>query len=468
MPDLERPTAIRDAASFRDPSGFVFRRGNQLFRQVHEHHSPDWQAFVSSGLYDQLVERHRLVRHNEVSSEFAFDERAWRVLEVEEVPFVSYPYEWTFGQLKDAALLTLDVQAAAVAAGMTLKDASAYNVLFDGVRPVLIDGLSFERRAEDEPWIAYRQFCQHFLAPLALMSGRDVRAGLLLRDFIDGIPLDLAAGLLPAGSRFRLGLATHLHLHARAQRQRSSPAASQGGKSRLSRGRLEALIDSLRSTIQGLKWEPSGTQWSDYGDTTSYSEQGAASKRALVERFLRASEGEWVWDVGANTGAFSRLAADLGRKVVALDADAAAAEQNYRSLRRDGAAGILPLVMDLTNPSPALGWAHQERRSLDERANADVLLALALVHHLAIGNNVPFPQLSVFLARLGRQLIIEFVPKTDPRVVDMLSNRRDVFPDYTLDGLKAAFERDWRLLDEEPIEDSQRTLLRFVRTAQAA
>ncbi|HUG48928.1 MAG TPA: SAM-dependent methyltransferase [Candidatus Limnocylindria bacterium] len=461
--------AERDPASFRDPTGFVYRRGDRLYRQVNETYAQEWAHFLDSGLYARLVERGWLVAHTEVDRALAFDDRAWKVLEVERVPFVSYPYEWTFGQLKDAALLTLDVQAAAIEAGMTLKDASAYNVLFDGARPVLIDGLSFEHRAEDEPWVAYRQFCQHFLAPLALMALRDVRAGLLLRDFIDGIPLDLAAGLLPGSSRLRLGLAAHLHLHARAQRDHATDGARPDNRAaKLSRGRLEALIESLRSAVGGLRWQPSGTEWSEYGETTSYSPAGAASKRVIVERFLGATDGEWVWDLGANTGFFSRLAGDSGRKVVALDADPGAAERHYLHLRETQTAGILPLVMDLTNPSPSLGWAHRERRSLVERANADVLIALALVHHVAIGNNVPLPQLSGFLAELGRQLIVEFVPKSDPRVAAMLASRHDVFPDYSLDGLKAAFAADWRLVDEEPVEDSERTLLRFHRADQAA
>jgi ribosomal protein L11 methylase PrmA len=460
----------RDPASFRDPTGFVYRRGERLFRQVHEAHAAEWQQFEGSGLYRRLVERGWLVAHAPVAPALAFDERAWRVLEVEQVDFVSYPYEWTFGQLKDAALLTLEAQAAAVEADMTLKDASAYNVLFDGSRPVLIDALSFERRTEDEPWVAYRQFCQHFLAPLALMAQRDVRIGLLLRDFIDGVPLDLAADLLPVSSRVRLGLGTHLHLHARAQRQHAADPdrGGSGRPVRLSRARLEALVESLHATVAGLRWEPRGTEWSDYGETTSYSPTAAAAKRQLVQRFLAKTDGQWIWDLGANTGVFSALAAESGRRVVALDADHAASEQHYRSLRRSDSPHILPLVMDLANPSPALGWAHRERRSLAERANADVLIALALVHHLAIGNNVPLAQLSSFLAELGRQLIIEFVPKSDPRVRAMLARRRDVFAEYSLDGLKTAFAARWRLAEEERIEDSERTLLRFVRVDQAA
>jgi hypothetical protein len=447
-----------------------------LYRQVHESHAEHWQRFIDSGLYRRLVDRGSLVEHAEADLAFAYDSQAWRVLQPRELSFISYPYEWTFGQLKEAALLTLEVQAEALKVGMTLKDASAYNVAFDAAKPILIDALSFEVRGESEPWVAYRQFCQHFLAPLALMAKVDVRCGLLLRDFIDGIPLSLAGSLLPSRSRIQPGLAMHVHLHSRADQRlvekggkaSGATASSSGGGSNvtMSRDRLEALVDSLRRTISGLRWDPSTTNWAAYGETTSYTEAGATSKRELVDRFLKATNGDVVWDLGANNGMYTRLAADAGRTVMAVDGDPGAAEQLYRDLRKASDTRITPLLIDLSNPSPALGWAGTERRSLSDRANADVLIALALVHHLAIGNNVPFDRISSYLAQLGRQLIIEFVPKEDPRVVNMLKDRRDVFNDYTLKGLTAAFAKDWTLVEEVQIDDSLRTLLRFERRQQ--
>jgi len=457
----------RDPASFRDPTGFVYRRDGILYRQIHASHAEHWQRFMDSGLYRRLVDKQSLVEHNDADPSLAFDTNAWRVLQPREIAFVSYPYEWTFGQLREAALLTLDAQAEALKAGMTLKDASAYNVTFDRSRPILIDALSFEVRAEGEPWVAYRQFCQHFLAPLALMAKVDVRCGLMLRDFIDGIPLSLAGSLLPSSSRIQPGLAMHVHLHSRADQrlvERSGKASGGSGANvTMSRDRLEALVDSLRRTISGLRWDPSKTNWAAYGETTSYTERGAKSKRDLVEKFLTASDGQIVWDLGANNGLYTRLAADQGRTVFALDGDQGAAEQLFRDLREASDTRITPLVVDLSNPSPSLGWAGTERRSLADRANADVLIALALIHHLAIGNNVPFERISSYLAQLGRQLVIEFVPKEDPRVVNMLKDRRDVFDSYSLDSMRAAFAADWRLVGEESIDDSLRTLLRFER-----
>lgn len=247
-----------------------------------------------------------------------------------------------------------------------------------------------------------------------------------------------------------------------AFRSPASPAFS-GIRPRLPRARLEALLGNLRATVAGLEWQAVGTEWADYTITTSYSDRGAASKQAVVERFLRLTDGQWVWDLGANTGVFSQIATDLGRNVLSLDVDPAAAERHYRALRARDANGPLPLVMDLSNPSPALGWANSERLSLVERANADVLIALALVHHISIGNNVPLPHLSAFMSRLGRHLIIEFVPKEDARVAAMLAGRRDVFADYSLDAFQSAFGTDWQLIEEQPVEDSTRVLFLFRR-----
>ena len=399
------------------------------------------------------------------------------IIRPREVEFVSYPYEWAFSQLREAALLTLEIQARALRAGMWLRDASAYNVQFDRGRPVLIDSLSFAPADVTRPWPAYRQFCQHFLAPLALMARRDVRLGLLLRDFIDGLPLDLAAGLLPGRTRLNPGLLAHLHAHAGAERRAlrapiptaasaaaSSAAAAPRTPARgpMSAMRHEALLDSLRRTTESLRWEPAGL-WTEYGLQTSYTERAAASKRGIVERMLTAAGGRTVWDVGANTGTYSDLAAGSGRMVLAFDQDAASVEHHWRSLTPDRRASILPLVMDLANPSPSLGWGLEERRSVLDRGPADVVMALALVHHLAIASNVPLPRIASVMGRAGRRLIVEFVPKEDPMTRQLLAARPDIFPTYTLDGFRDAFAAEFRVTEEVRVDDSLRTLFLMER-----
>jgi hypothetical protein len=353
---------------------------------------------------------------------------------------------------------------------MRLKDASAYNVQLDAGHPILMDSLSFEVAEPTEPWPAYRQFCEHFLAPLALIAYRDARCGLLLREFIDGIPVDFAVRLLPWRTRLNLGLSAHLHLHARAQRSagqaQATGDAGPGGapvqRRHISKTGQLALLDSLRRTVEGLRYTPS-SHWADYVGATSYTETATASKGTIVREMLAAVEGRTAWDVGANIGVYSAMAAEAGYRVIAYDQDAASVEEHWRRVRGDGNPAILPLVLDLANPSPAIGWGLGERRSFLERGEPDVMLALALVHHLAIGNNVPLPGVARLFARMAPWAIVEFVPKDDPMTRRLLAARRDIFPGYSVDGFREAFDGPFRLAREQRIEDSPRTLFHFER-----
>ena len=467
MADAPRPAGTpcqRDPGSFRDPSGFVFRRDSVLCRQVNQVFAEEWQAAVDAGILGRWQGNGSLVGHQVVDVSLAADPgQALAVLQPDPVAFISYPYEWTFGQLKDAALLTLDLQEDAERNGFALRDASAYNIQFERGRPILIDSLSLERRVGDELWAAYRQFCQHFVAPLALMARRDVRCGLMLRNHVDGLPLDLASTLLPGRTRLSTGLGSHVHLHARAQR-RFADAELPRRTATMGATRRAALVDSLRRTIQGLEWNPGGTEWADYDRQTSYSDAGTRAKESIVEAMLRETGGSVVWDLGANIGRFSAIAADLGRRVVAWDVDPAASERHYQRLKASGPTTVLPLVQDLVNPSPGLGWAGSERAAFVDRSDADVVMALALVHHLAISNNVPLDWIAGLFARLAPAVIVEFVPKDDPMTRRLLTSRRDVFPQYTAEGLEQAFGLHFRIRDRVPIPDSSRVMYRMERT----
>jgi ribosomal protein L11 methylase PrmA len=451
------------AGSFRDPSGFVYTRDGTLYRQVNRVFAQDYDAVHASGLYGELASAGLLVPHAVDEEAQAATDDAYAVLRPERVPFISYPYEWCFGQLQDAALLTLDVQGRALERGFTLRDASAYNVQFRDGRPIFIDTLSLGSHEEGTPWVAYRQFCEHFLVPLALMAHTDVRCAALQRQFLDGIPLDLGSRLLPARTRLSPSLALHVHLHARAQRKYQHADVQQvAGGRRMSRAALKNFITSLRDAVTGLEWKPAGTEWAEYIDNTNYSDRAHEAKRKAVREFTARSGARVVWDLGANTGIFSRTARDAGaRTVLSFDIDPAAVERNHRAIRKSGETGITPFVLDLTNPSPAQGWAHEERMSLAERGPADLVLALALVHHLAISNNVPLERVAAYLAQLGRRLVIEFVPKSDSQVRRLLTNREDVFPTYTREGFEAAFARHFVTVASQPIEESDRWLYLF-------
>jgi ribosomal protein L11 methylase PrmA len=456
---IQMKTNERLNASFRDPSGFLFTRDGVLYRQVNQSYAGYYRLLVDSGLYDQLVKSKKLIPHQEVDVQPAAPQIADRVLQPERVAFISYPYEWCFSQLKDAALLTLSIQKKAFEHGQSLKDASAYNIQFHNGRPILIDTLSFEPYEEGAPWIAYRQFCQHFLAPLALMAHTDVRLSQLLRVYIDGVPLDLTSKLLPARTRFNPGLLAHLHLHAGAQQKYAGKAVKTDRPSaRVSKAGFQGLFENLESTVRGLQWEPKGTEWGDYYDSTNYTRAAFDHKVAGVKAFLAQVKPAQVWDLGSNTGVFSRLAASQGIRTVSSDIDPAAVEKNYQEMRKNKETHLLPLVMDLTNPSPAIGWQNHERSSWIERGPVDCVMALALIHHLAISNNVPLVDLAEFFARVSRWLILEFVPKEDSQVQRLLATRADIFPDYHTSGLEAAFQSHFEMIERRPVEGSQRTL----------
>lgn len=457
----------RVSASFRDPSGFLFQRDGVLYRQVNQVYQKDYDLLMQSGLYEKLVKGKRLVPHQEVDAAPADEALAYRVIQPERVAFLSYPYEWSFSQLKDAALLTLGIQKRALEYGLSLKDASAYNIQFHNGRPILIDTLSFEAYPEGRPWIAYRQFCQHFLAPLSLMAYTDVRLSQLMRVYIDGVPLDLASQLLPARTRLNFGLAAHLHAHAAAQKRYSDQAVKTDEiKRQVSKTGLVGLIDSLESTVRSLKWEPRGTEWGDYYDATNYTRAAFDDKIRAVQAFLEAIQPATVIDLGANTGAFSRLAAAMGALTVSADIDPAAVDKNYQEMRQKKETNLLPMVIDLTNPSPALGWSGEERLALLQRGPLDTVMALALVHHLAISNNVPLPDVARFFARMGRTLIVEFIPKEDSQVQRLLASRADIFPHYHQQGFEEAFQTCYTIQDRRPIEGSKRVLYRMERLTE--
>ena len=445
------------SASFRDPSGFLFTDNGILYRQINRAYAEDYARLMDSGLYEKLVKAGALIPHVETEQVSAESEAAFKVIQPERVPFISYPYEWSFSQLKDAALATLSIHKRALKLGMLLKDASAYNIQFVRGRAMLIDTLSFEIYKEGEPWMAYKQFCQHFLAPLALMSCRDVRLSQLLRVHIDGVPLDLASELLPFKTKFNFGLLTHIHVHAGSQK-RYADKTVEPRKGMMSQQAMIGLIESLESTIKKLTWQPAGTEWGAYYEATNYSDSAFEHKKQLVRAWAEEKKPTLVWDLGGNTGVFSREAAASGAFTVSFDIDPAAVEQNYQVVKKNKEQNLLPLVLDLTNPSPAIGWDHAERDSFGQRGPADMTLALAVIHHLAISNNVPLPQLAQFFAARTKWLVIEFVPKSDSQVKRLLSSRKDIFPNYTREGFEAAFSERFKIHQAEPIRDSERTL----------
>jgi hypothetical protein len=446
------------SSSFRDPSGFLFSHQGVVYRQVNRVYERKFDQLVDSGLYEALVGAGFIIPHEDADIEAPDPANAYKVILPRQVGFISYPYEWCFSQLKDAALATLAIQKRALAFGMTLKDSSAYNIQFVDGKPVLIDTLSFDIYQEGKPWDAYRQFCQHFLAPLALLSKVDVRLSQLLRNYIDGIPLDLASRLLPWHSRLNPSFLLHIHAHASAQRHYADKKVEISSVSRqMSKTQMLGLIDSLEAGVRKLSWQPRGTEWADYYESAEhYTDAATEDKKKIVGDFLDRIPAKNVWDLGANQGLFSRLAIERGMQTLAFDIDPGAVERNYLAMVKNNEKLLLPLVLDLTNPSPSIGWHHQERQALIERGPADAIMALALIHHLAIGNNVPLGLIASFFSQLGRWLIIEFVPKSDPQVEILLATRDDIFSEYDQESFENIFSERFKIVDTIPVRDTKR------------
>lgn len=449
-----------DEGSYKDPSGFIFYVGSEVFRQVNLLYKENYDLLLQSGLYNELTMNSLLIPHQDVTNSAELSYSAYKILKPEKVKLVSYPYEWSFSMLKDAALTTLEIQDRALKYGMSLKDASAYNIQFHKGKPVFIDTLSFEKYREGLPWVAYGQFCRHFIAPLALMSYVDVRTLSLLQSYLDGIPLDLAVSLLKKKVGINILLGIHIGIHNRSIKNNKHTKVK-ASKKYFSKNAISGLIDSLRMAIEKLHWDPKQTTWSDYYSDTNYSSSAFLEKKRLVKDMISRCTQNTIVDLGANNGIFSRIAAETERFVISCDLDPGAVERNYLTTRSEGITNILPLLVDISNPSPAMGWNDEERKSLIERLGSDsTVLALALLHHLAIGSNIPIAKIIKFFTRIGEEIIIEFVPKSDSQVEQMLSIRDNIFDEYSFEKFCDILSLYMKIDDIELVGDSGRILIK--------
>lgn len=430
-----------------------------MYRQINRSYGDTWNDVVQSGLYDSLSSTGAIVPYEQIDLGLRADDDAVAVIKPKRLDFISYPYEWSFSRLKVAALHTLMIQREALKQGFSLRDATAYNIQFENGKPVHIDSLSFERRKLSSPWIAYGQFCRHFLAPLALQSCVDVSFGKMMQNHLDGYPLPFASRCLPSASRLNLGLLAHLHLHAKATTAPQNVGSTSARKGQVSSEAMQGIVDSLERTILNLKPPNRPSEWLDYYEDNSYDDETFVRKQDIVRRMLTQIDvrAKFVWDMGANTGKFSEIAAQFGAKVIAWDSDPNAVDAAFQRWSSNQ-QGIEALVQDFSNPSPRLGWSGGERKSFGDRSCADVVMALALIHHLAISNQVPFGNIASWLSTLGRECLIEFVPKEDIQVQRLLKARDDLFDKYSEPEFQREFELLFDLKERVPIAGTGRVM----------
>jgi len=461
----------RHKASFRDDAGYIFLgEDSQIYRQISLSYKKHYDALMHSGLYQALVQKQYLVEHEELE-DFDNEDGVYKIIKPKQIPFISYSYEWTFSQLKAAALLTIEIQELAIEHGMTLKDASSFNIQFDGIKPIFIDTLSFELRPNEVSWVGYKQFCQHFLAPLLLMSKVDSRLNQLCKNYLDGIPLELAANLLPFHCKFNLAIYIHIFLHSKFQLKTrknkiwSKKKGTDGENPKLKKLKILGILDSLKGLIRSLEKRQQFSTWEDYYKELHYQNESENDKTFYFKNYLEVIKKnidiEMAIDIGSNNGYYSNILASYSKKIISIDSDISCMEYAYKNGIKKGYLKenkILPLVIDICNPSPAIGWDNNERDSFFSRKKFDVTVALAIIHHLVINNNLSLEQIADFLSKFSKNLIIEFVPIEDPMLSNMMAGLNHQLEKYDAVNFESSFNKYFAINKKHQIDKSTRII----------
>jgi SAM-dependent methyltransferase len=460
MTPSEFPAHV-DAGSFRDPVSRVFHADGEIYRALSPAGLEDYEALAASGLLDDPRIVHSERANTARLPDGLLTTEVAAVLRHDPIPFISYPYEWTFSMLKDAALLQLDLLLAAVNHDLMLKDSTPYNVQFRGAWPVFIDVGAFERLREEELWTGYRQFCMLYLYPLLLQALQGVDFQPWLRGSVGGITPTQMRDLLSFRDRFRRGLTTSVFLHARLDRRDAAHGELKRELRRPGLGKQLILANArkMRRLVVRLEWTPPDSVWLTYGDRSSYTDDDARHKDEFVREVAASQPWRLAWDLGCNNGRHARIAAQHARHVVAIDADQGIVELLYRDLRDAADERVLPLTMDVADPSPALGWRGRERKTLLERGRPDLVLALALVHHVSIGSNVPVREFVDWLAEMGGAVVVEFPTREDPMVEKLLAPKRaGLHPDYDRGFFERCLEEAFDVRRSEQLASGTRIL----------
>lgn len=454
---------VLEPGSFRDKANRVFYNGKDVLRALDRQALEHWRLLESKSFYQALSREGKIIPTQPASLDLLpnAEEAGWAaVLHHERIPFISYPYEWSFGMLKDAALLQLELLSTALKEDMVLKDASAFNIQWKGCRPIFIDVPSFVPWIPGSPWAAYRQFCEHFLNPLFLQAYRGIPFQPWLYGSLGGISVEDGSRLL-ARDFFKPGVLTDVLLHARFQRYYASTSRRIRDDLHTSGFRkdlIQANLTRLTKIVGRLSCKPSRSVWSDYAETRNYAPQAYDQKKAFVETAVKEKRRRLVWDLGCNTGDFSRLAAPYADEVIAVDGDAKVTDMLFQSLKIGGPSNILSLTLDVTDAPAGRGWLGRERKAFVDRGTPDLILCLALVHHVAIGSNIPLKEWIQWLASFGADLVIEFVSPEDPMVERLLRNKDAIHADYTAEHFEAVLACYFKINRRQPLGTGLRIL----------
>lgn len=445
-------------SSFRDPSGHVFLDGEIIKRKIFPKYFEIYSELKNSNFYHKLFKSGLLIPHKELSitdSEI--------ILEPEQIPFITYPYEWSFNQYKEAALLTLKLQKYCLENQYSLKDASAFNVTFFKGKAVFIDTLSFDFYTENRPWRAYKQFIMHFLGPLILAHYHGSQSLKLMSNFIDGIPLKMLTSMLPLKSKFSPTLYSNIHLLGKFENKHNEHHQADSKAYSLSKKAQLRIIKSLYDYIKNLDLNEQ-TEWSDYYKKINYSNKALQQKATIIDKWIQKSEAKTLIDIGGNDGTFVRKISHQIDQALICDIDPIAIDLNHQTMKIQKETFITPFVLDILNPSAGIGFENNERLSFIDRIcqfKPDTTLALAVIHHISLTGNIPFERSAHFFARFSKKLIIEYPDRNDSWVQHLLNNKaefKDYFDFYNQENFEKAFSTYFVIEEKFKIEDSERTM----------
>lgn len=451
-----------DTGSFRDRSARVFHRDGLVYRAIDHTALEEWNYVSSRQFFQEAMNAQEIIHTGlAVPDEGQLSGTNFvAVLRHERLPLITWPWEWCFSMLRDAALLQLKLMERCLEEGCILKDASAYNFQFRGTQPILIDTPSIVRLIPGAPWDGYRQFCQLFLYPLMLQAWKGIQFQPWLRGSLEGILPEQFSRLLSWFDLFRRGAVTHVWLHARLQSFADAPVstASSLQANGFNLKMIQNNIAGLKRVVAGLQWKEQRSVWSDYDIIEGPVSRDGKDKEHFVEKVCASDRWRTVWDLGCNQGRYSRIAAKYSELVVAMDSDHLTIDRLYLALRTEKNDRIVPMVSDLSDPSPGLGWRGQERLPLEQRSRPDLILCLALIHHLVIGRNLLLGDLIKWLASLEATVVLEFVDRNDEQVRRLLRNRSDVFADYNEEEFHRLIESQFYVRQQVVLPSGTRTL----------
>ncbi len=453
-------------SSFQDADNFVSIINGKLARVYN--YTEDYSLLVQSKLYEELAKQKLLITHQEenellpsVKNEFPI---AQLIITPEYLKTISYPHQWCFSQLQDAALLTLNICKKALQKNMILKDASAFNIQFKNSKAIFIDTGSFTAYHEEEPWQAYGQFCRHFIAPLLLMKHVDISLNKLFIEYIDGVPLNLCSKLLPYKTKWNVFINTQIHWHAKLENNQAEKTNIDIKKIKVSKTKLINILNYLENHIKALSIDKkTQTQWlSYYENNNNYNDISAKDKSEFISKHIHQKQVETAIDFGCNTGVYSKLLVPHCKQLICLDIDPLAINQLYEEQKSNSSSNITVLVENIRNLSPSIGWESNERVNLITNTVFNMGMALALTHHLAITYNINFKKQAAFFAKHLNQLIIEFIEPQDSQIAKLIVSKKLV-SFYSRENFEDEFLKFFKLVEKKILHNSNRILYYYVK-----